>query len=61
MIDPELLKDTAEQQGRHFDAEDMRTVAKVLLLKRREKQSQRIETDRQRLLTDGEDDEEDAE
>jgi len=60
IIDPELLKETAEQQGQQFSPEDMRTVARVLLTKRREAQTRRIKENERQLLTEGsgEDDEE---
>ena len=53
MIDPDLLKETADQQGQLFSSEDMRTVARVLLTKRREAQTRRIEADKRLLLTEG--------
>jgi hypothetical protein len=61
MIDPELLKETADQQGQHFSSEDMRTVARVLLTKRREAQTRRIEADKRLLLTEGGDEDADDE
>ena len=56
VIDPELLQQSAEQQGTHFEPEEMRTVARVLLAKRRELQTQRIESDRRRLLPESSED-----